>query len=70
MKEATSLIVICLVSVALTLTIRVAWLIGKWIKNQIDRHMEIMENIDSFLWFETEWGKDRRKLKEQKGENQ
>lgn len=60
------IIVVCIMSIVMTLAIRVIILCWKWLKAQIERHMEIMENIDSYLWYETEWGKDRRKLKENK----
>lgn len=61
--------IILTVSFILALIIRFVWYWGKRLKDHIERHMEIMENIDSYLWYETEWGNDIKKLRKQKGSN-
>ena len=66
MNTVLGISIILLISAIIVFAIKLVWYWAKRLKDHIERHMKIMENIDSYLWYETEWGKDRRKLKKQK----
>jgi len=67
MNAVLGISIILTVSFILVFIIRLVWYLAKRLKDHIERHMEIMENIDSYLWNETEWGNDIKKLRKQKG---
>ena len=64
------IIVVCIMSIVMTVAIRVIILCWKWLKAQIERHMEIMENIDDYLFYETEYGARKRKEKRNEAEKE
>ncbi len=67
MNTVLGISIILTVSFILVFIIRFVWYLAKRLKDLIKRHMEIMENIDRYLWYETEWGNDIKKLRKQKG---
>ena len=68
MNTVLGISIILTVLFILVFIIKFIWYWAKRLKDHIERHMEIMENIDSYLWYETEWGNDIKKLRKQKGE--
>lgn len=70
MNTVLGISIILLISAIIVFVIKFAWYWLKRLKDYIERHMEIMENINSYLWYETEWDNDIKKLRKQKGSNE